>query len=397
MLQEWSITRDHLSSITTDNASNMKKAFQGLPCVWLSCFGHNLNLAIVKVLKLQRVESAVRACRHLVQGFSRSWRRKRELKKNQGLLNIPEKSLIHDVVTRWGSTFKMIERFLEQQQACCAVLAADRSSWHLMPKDSDVRTLEMVCQLLGPLNDFTDLLASETKTTLSSLKPVMEHITGILEEKEEDDALTKQMKKVMMDDLQQRYSSEDVSKLIDIACFIDPRFKGNFSQNKDETVMFTVEEAVKLEEITSRPPQELLAFTTAQEQGNSTSTTTVPSAATKKKDKSLSCLLKKITSAKQETVKEGDVPLKKRVIAEVKLYMSQPPISSDTDPLAWWKIHAQELPLLGKVARKFLCIPATSVPSETVFSCSGHILVPHRSKLNPGKVNMLTFLQLNLD
>lgn len=291
----------------------------------------------------------------------------------------------------------MIERFLEQQQACCAVLAADRSSWHLMPKDSDVRTLEMVCQLLRPLNDFTDLLASETKTTLSSLKPVMEHITGILEEKEEDDALTKQMKKVMRDDLQQRYSSEDVSKLIDIACFTDPRFKGNFSQNKDETVMFIVEEAVKLEEITSRPPQELPAFTTAQEQGNSTSTTTVPSAATKKKDKSLSCLLKKITSAKQEMVKEGDIPLKERLIAEVKLYMSQPPISSDTDPLAWWKIHAQELPLLGKVARKFLCIPATSVPSERVFSCSGHILVPHRSKLNPGKVNMLTFLHLNLD
>lgn len=36
MLQEWSITRDNFSSITTDNASNMKKAFQGLPCVWLS-------------------------------------------------------------------------------------------------------------------------------------------------------------------------------------------------------------------------------------------------------------------------------------------------------------------------------------------------------------------------
>ncbi len=49
-------TRDHLSSITTDNAANMKKAFQGLPCVWLGCFGHNLNLAIAKVLKIQRVD-----------------------------------------------------------------------------------------------------------------------------------------------------------------------------------------------------------------------------------------------------------------------------------------------------------------------------------------------------
>lgn len=129
-----------------------------------------------------------------------------------------------------------------------------------MPKDSDMCTLETVCQLLGPLNDFTDLLGSETKTTLSSLKPVMEHITGLLSE-EEDDALTKQMKKVMMDDLQRRYSSGKVKTVIDIACFIDPRFKGNFSQNKDDTIRSTVEEAVNLAETTSLQRQELPATT----------------------------------------------------------------------------------------------------------------------------------------
>lgn len=171
------------------------------------------------------------------------------------------------------------------------MLAADRSSWYLMPKDNDFHTLETICRLLGPLNDFTDLLGSETKTTLSSLNPVMEHITGILKEKEEDDALTKQMKKVMMDDLQPRYSSGKVSKVIDIACFVDPRFKGSFSQNKDDTIRFTEAEAVKLEEITSLPPQELPASTADQEPGSSTSTTTVPSAATKKKDKSCLVLL----------------------------------------------------------------------------------------------------------
>ncbi len=234
-----------------------------------------------------------------------------------------------------------------------------------MPKDSDVHTLETVCQLLGPLNDFTDLLGSETKTTLSSLKPVMEHITGILEEKEEDDALTKQMKNVMMDDLQHRYSSEKFSKVIDIACFVDPRFKGNFSLNKDDTIRFTVEEAVKREEMTSLPPQELPASTTDQEQGSSTSTTTVPSAATKKKDK-ISVLLaqKNYISKTTNGQRREDVPLKERVTMEVKLYLSQPPISSDADPLAWWKTHVQELPLLGKVARKFICIPATVFPQR---------------------------------
>ncbi len=50
------ITRDHLYSITTDNAANMKKAFQGLRCVWLGCLGHNLNLDIAKVPNIQRVD-----------------------------------------------------------------------------------------------------------------------------------------------------------------------------------------------------------------------------------------------------------------------------------------------------------------------------------------------------
>jgi len=209
MLQEWKISKESLCGITTDNASNMKKAFAEFPCVWLTCFGHNLNLAISKALKIQRVESAVRACRHLIQGFSRSWKRKREFKKKQADLELPEHALIHDVVTRWGSTYEMISRFLEQQQAVCAVLASDRSTWHFMPKDSDIATLENVNQLLQPLYDLTDTLASEKRVTLSSLTPVLEHICSeILSEQAEDNLLIRQMKQVMREDLQGRYTEQ---------------------------------------------------------------------------------------------------------------------------------------------------------------------------------------------
>ncbi|KAL0172873.1 hypothetical protein M9458_033184, partial [Cirrhinus mrigala] len=104
-------------------------------------------------------------------------------------------ALIHDVVTRWGSTYEKISRFLEQQQAACAVLASDRSTWHFMPKDNDIATLENVNQLLRPLYDFTDALASEKRVTLSSLTPVLEHIgSEILSEQAEDNLLIRQMK-----------------------------------------------------------------------------------------------------------------------------------------------------------------------------------------------------------
>lgn len=203
-------------------------------------------------------------------------------------MDIPEHSLINDVVTRWGSTFEMISRFLEQQQAICGVLAGDRSTWHLMPKDNDISVLEEVTQLLRPLHDFTDILASEKQVTLSSRKPVLEHInTEILEEQVEDSNLIKQMKRVMREDLLEhlRYT-EEIKNVLNICSFVGPTFKGNFVENLDDTVKACNDEALALVSHYTDEP------TAANEQSTSSTTT-------KKKEKSLSGFLQHITTAKR--------------------------------------------------------------------------------------------------
>ncbi|XP_056095123.1 E3 SUMO-protein ligase ZBED1-like [Rhinichthys klamathensis goyatoka] len=397
MLQEWGINKERLVSVTTDNATNMKKAFENdttFPSQWFGCFGHNLNLAISKALKNQRVDTAVRSCRHLVQGFSRSWKRRRELRNKQEALNIPQRSLIHDVVTRWGSTQKMLQRFIEQQQAVCAVLATERGAWHLMPKDADIAVIEQVLQILQPLSAFTDALASESRAlSLSALRPVLSHIiSDILEVKNEDSALTKDLKRVMKSDLESRYTA-DAKKVMDLTSFVDPRFKGSFSDDLDATVNCCIEEASKLEEMTT------LSEGAAQTEQSSTTPTPHLPPPPEKQQQSLATLLNKITSTRQQRAEEqeGEGNIKSKIEAEIKVYVSVALIKSEADPLQWWSLHAEELPHLATVAEKFLCIPATSVPSERVFSASGHILSPQRSKLKPEKVNMLTFLHFNLE
>jgi hypothetical protein len=46
-----------------------------------------------------------------------------------------------------------------------------------------------------------------------------------------------------------------------------------------------------------------------------------------------------------------------------------------------WRQHATKYPILSQLARKILCIPATSAPSERVFSVAGLAICNNRARL----------------
>ena len=129
--------------------------------------GHNLDLAIKKGFNNSLVQRALGRCHSLVELFHRSWKKARDLREKQQLLGLPEHKIMGDVVTRWGSTFEMISRILEQQQALSAVLAEDRKNWHRMINDNELSVLETVYDILKPLSYLTDALACEKQITAS--------------------------------------------------------------------------------------------------------------------------------------------------------------------------------------------------------------------------------------
>ena len=58
-------------------------------------------------------------------------------------------------------------------------------------------------------------------------------------------------------------------------------------------------------------------------------------------------------------------------------------------------MERDSFPPLTKVARKYLCICDTNVPSERVFSRAGHVCNDSRSQLLPDNVNKLIFVHCN--
>jgi len=61
--------------------------------------------------------------------------------------------------------------------------------------------------------------------------------------------------------------------------------------------------------------------------------------------------------------------------------------NTQSDPLVWWKENCISFPLLSQYARKYLCIAATSVPSERVFSVSGNVVSAKRNHIKAENVN----------
>ena len=49
--------------------------------------------------------------------------------------------------------------------------------------------------------------------------------------------------------------------------------------------------------------------------------------------------------------------------------------------LLWWRGHQHRYPNLAKLARRYLCVPATSAPSERVFSNAGLTISNASSRL----------------
>ena len=92
---------------------------------------------------------------------------------------------------------------------------------------------------------------------------------------------------------------------------------------------------------------------------------------------------------------------------ELDRYLAEPLFPqnmSDTDrkasmahfnPLTWWKSHGYCMPNLALLAKSILCVPATSTPSERVFSVAGNLITKQRAMLSPENADRMIFLNMN--
>jgi hypothetical protein len=81
---------------------------------------------------------------------------------------------------------------------------------------------------------------------------------------------------------------------------------------------------------------------------------------------------------------------------ELNKYITEPMLPRTGDPLHWLNNRKALYPRLYTVAKKRLCVVATSVACESIVSKAGQIPSEKRSRLESSKLSMISFLNTNL-
>ena len=388
ILDDWELSQDNLSAVTTDNGTNIVLAMELLQWSRVPCFSHTLQLAVEVVLKLPEVSRALARCRQLVGHFNRSAKSNYLLKQKQTDLRHKQLALIQDVSTRWNSAYYMVERILSQQQPLCATLL-ELHKGDMMPSDAEFSTLEIFVKVMKPLVEITEDIGAEKWVTISVVRLVIHKLLETYLKPTPGDArLEKTMKEAMHSNFCHRYTGS-VLMLLNKTAFLDARFKALpfLSDEERQNLLSSIEaETVKL------------ALNSA------TSSTGTPMEVEEVEEDELP-LSKRCRVSKAEKrllnfvddivkVNKSSQSPAEKARAEVRRYTEEEP--SAERPLEWWKINHTRYPYLSSLAKKYLAIPATSVPAERAFSIAGHIVNQKRSCLLPENVNKLVFLAENL-
>lgn len=372
LLAEWKIHKDKVVVILTDNAANICKAARDIfgASRHSTCFAHNLNLVAAALIKenkglanlCTKVKAIVTYVRHSTTASDK-------LKKEKC------SALIQSVETRWNSTFYMLERFLEVSQKLSSILLQLPDS-PTMLNATDMLLCKDVVSVLRPLEIATRELSGENYVTGSKVIPMINCLINSVNKLKLESEVGNDLKLELIAELMLRFKNVENVLPLAIATLTDPRFK-RMHMNNATACSFAIttisNEIRKLSNETS---------TVVEPSNISDSDSVDPS--------DIWAYHRELASKVQVRRVEND---NENLPADLKHFFDQPVLDLKANPIEfWYNSHGNIYPHLSRVARPYLCVPATSVPCERVFSRAKNILTPLRNRTTPEHAQQLLFL-----
>lgn len=382
---KWNIA-EKVHCVVTDNAANVVAAVKLTNWVHLPCFAHTLNLIVqqgIQIINDIRVK-----VKTIVEFFHRSTQANTKLLTAQTRINpdisVPLK-LKNDVPTRWNSTYYMFQRIILLEEPLTVAVGLLRNPLPLLSEEEWI-VLKEICQILQPFEQMTSEMSAEKSVTVSKIVVVVNGLYSVLKRFEKE--LTTDTAKLLITDIissiSRRFANFETNSVLAKATFLDPRFKRKGFSSEDA-----------YNRIRNKLQDDAVALINKQDGERSTDErqdeTPTPTTST---CQSPAYLVWQEFDIAMASIQRVQSPLA-TAISEIRMFVEEPNITRTEDPLLWWKNREILYPTLANLAKKQLCIVATSVPSERVFSKAGQIITDRRNRLSAKHLQKIIFLNYN--
>ncbi|XP_065199166.1 zinc finger BED domain-containing protein 4-like [Sycon ciliatum] len=357
VLSRFNIAHDTVQCLVHDEAPNQMAASRLLRSQhhwdYQACAAHRLQTCIRHAITASRpVTKLLASSRQLVGHFSHSAKSTEALNNKQVAMASASKSgtplrVIQDVPTRWNSSFLMLQRLIHLRLPIMAVLEDPKltksSHRHLQLKDHQWNLAKEIVAALEAPAKATTVLGGETYCTQTLVVPVAKSLLRGLP--------------------------------------LDPRSRSLGFLDSDEDK----------DELKSEIVRRVCAQITADSNGSSSDDECILEPPAKRPMEEDMSLFFACPSVEPSTTSSAASDCE----VEVTQFFTEKQVGSSVDPLDWWRTNADRFPTMARLAKRVLCIPATSVPSERVFSAAGIIVSKLRASLTHENVDALVFLHAN--
>lgn len=273
----------------------------------------------------------------------------------------------------------MIRRYVEQHEPVTATLCF-LSKKDMCLSDDEVFKLTTTVEALEPFELATTEMSSESQVTLSKMIPVINmlhrSLYGLSQRKFP-------LAVLLQSHLRKRFTQLEDTYFVAASTILNPCFKRlPFSEGatkKTETRLLSLirdKQGERSDQILQTPgPSSVSAAETEPPAKKS---------------------LWEAFDVQADEHRQTSLPQASATV-QLNRYFEMPLAKRGVDnPLTWWSQHEKAFPELSQEAKKLLAIPATSVPSERLFSKAGELISSKRTCLGEKHVDKLLFLNKNL-
>ncbi|KAJ8923077.1 hypothetical protein NQ315_001629 [Exocentrus adspersus] len=384
IMVEWGLENKVLLTISNSVDSMSRDIKEQLNWDNFDCYAHTLSTIVQDGLKL--AQPLLKKFRKVVAHFRDNATAGTQLATVLEETGAPVKKLIKDVPTRWNSTFYMMERLLQLEEAISSATALLDDDTIPAITVEEWQLLGDIKKILEPMESVTKMMSSQDYVCISSIIILTEGLERVYKEMQKRITSTLPGNVILefLKGIQIRLGDLEISETLLVSTFLDPRFKNVGFSNE------TVAQAAK--KIVENLVYNKINETVMSLSSNIEITVLDGGDSSGNVDDGFSVWGHFDEKAMAVQPSSNDFA---RAVEEVQRYLEDRLLERKGDPLLWWSERSYKYPYLKDVVIEKLGTTATSVPCSRLFSKAGQELCDRRSQFSFNKVRKLVFLNVN--